>query len=284
MLDAKGAEQANLEDTDLLTLADHVFHGLVAGIGTGAHDDNDLLGIRGTHVIEQLVLTTDDLGELVHGGLNDGRSGVIVFIDGFTSLEVDIRILGGTANRGEVRAQAAGLMGCDRRVVDHGFHVVIGQFFDLLNFVTGAETIEEVQERHAGFQGGGLSDQGHVHDFLDIGRGQHGKTGLAAGHDVRMVAEDRQGLAGQRTSRDVKDRRDHLTGDLVHVGDHQQQALRGRKGCCQGTSSEGPVDRTGCTGLGLHFCDEGTVPQMLGWPLAVKASDISPMGELGVIG
>ena len=29
---------------------------------------------------------------------------------------------------------------------------------------------------------------------------------------------------------------------------------------------------------------EGTVPHMLGSPLAVLASDISPMGELGVIG
>ena len=46
-----------------------------------------------------------------------------------------------------------------------------------------------------------------------------------------------------------------LGRDLVHIGDHQQQALgRGVRGG-QGTGAQRAVDSTGGTGLGLHLDD-----------------------------
>jgi hypothetical protein len=50
-----------------------------------------------------------------------------------------------------------------------------------------------------------------------------GKTGLANGHDVLMVAEDRQGVGGDGPGGDMQDAGQQFTGHLVHVGDHQQK-------------------------------------------------------------
>ena len=44
-----------------------------------------------------------------------------------------------------------------------------------------------------------------------------------------------------------------LAGDLVHVGDHEQQALGSGEGGGQGACLEGAVNCTGRTGLGLHL-------------------------------
>ena len=44
-----------------------------------------------------------------------------------------------------------------------------------------------------------------------------------------------------------------LAGDLVHVGDHQQQALGGGVGGGQGAGGQRAVHRAGGAGLGLHL-------------------------------
>ena len=44
-----------------------------------------------------------------------------------------------------------------------------------------------------------------------------------------------------------------LGRDLVHVGDHQQQALGGGVGAGKSAGAQRAVDRAGGAGLGLHF-------------------------------
>ncbi len=66
--------------------------------------------------------------------------------------------------------------------------------------------------------------------FLDIAGGQQRKTGHAHTHHILMVAENGQSLRRQRACRDMDDGRGQLTGNFVHIGDHQQQAL----GCGEG--------------------------------------------------
>ncbi len=56
---------------------------------------------------------------------------------------------------------------------------------------------EEREETLGGMEEG--LDGGEIHDFLDVAFGQHAETGLAARHDVRVVAEDVQGLRGHGT-------------------------------------------------------------------------------------
>jgi hypothetical protein len=99
-----------------------------------------------------------------------------------------------------------------------------------------------------------------------------------------VVAEDRQPLGGQRPGRDVEHRRGQLTGDLVHVGDHQQQALGRREGRAERASLEGAVHRPGRATLALHLDDRGTVPQTLARPWLAHSSASSAIVEDGVIG
>ena len=115
------------------------------------------------------------------------------------------------------------------------------------------ETVEEVHEGNAALDGRQVRNGGQVHDFLRVGLGQHGEAGLTGGVNVAVVTEDVQGLGGDGTGRHVKDAGQLLGCDLVHVGDHQQQALGSGEGGGDGTGTKGTVHSTGSTGFGLHL-------------------------------
>ena len=100
-----------------------------------------------------------------------------------------------------------------------------------------------------------MGNDSQVVGFLDRSCAGHGITGGAAAHNVGVVAEDRQRLSGEGAGGNMEDGREHFAGDLVHVGDHQQQTLAGGKSSGQCTGAQAAVDRTGCTGFGLHFSD-----------------------------
>ncbi len=70
-----------------------------------------------------------------------------------------------------------------------------------------------------------------------------------------MVTEDRERLGRNRTGRNMKNRRGQLAGDLEHVRDHQQQALRCGKGGAQRTCLQCTVNSTGGAAFRLHFND-----------------------------
>ena len=110
------------------------------------------------------------------------------------------------------------------------------------------------------------------------------KAGLAAGHHVGVVAEDVQGLGGHGTGGHMEDAGQQLAGDLVHVGDHQQQALGGGIGGGQSARGQRAVNGTGGAGLRLHLdhLHGGAedvlltlftvVPKMFFWPWAAHWS------------
>ena len=81
------------------------------------------------------------------------------------------------------------------------------------------------------------------------------QPGRAGVHHVAVVAEDREGVRRDRPGRDVDDRRRQLAGDLEHVGDHQEQALRRRERRRQGTLLERAVEGARRARLGLHLDD-----------------------------
>ena len=117
----------------------------------------------------------------------------------------------------------------------------------------GAEAVEEVQERDTALDSGQVSHRGEVHNLLHGTGGQHSETGLAGAHHVGVVTEDGQSLGSQGTCGDVEDTGKKLTGNLVHIRDHQQEALGGGVGGGQGTSLQGTVHGTSGASLGLHF-------------------------------
>ena len=160
-------------------------------------------------------------------------------------------------------AAGLGVLGVQRLGTElgHGVHVAhflqifVVPLFDLLDLMGGTETVEEVHEGNAALDGGQVRHGGQVHDFLRVGLGQHGEAGLTGGVDVAVVAEDVQRLGGDGTGRHVKDAGELLSRDLVHVGDHQQQALAGREGGGDGAGTKGTVHRTGGAGFGFHLDD-----------------------------
>ena len=68
-----------------------------------------------------------------------------------------------------------------------------------------------------------------------------------------MVAEDRQGMGRHGARRHMEDRRRQFAGDLVHVGNHEEQALRGREGRGQRPGLQGAMHGAGGAALGLQL-------------------------------
>ena len=253
VLGGKRQAQPNLNDADLFAARLQRLHGLAHGVGRRAHDHDHPLGLGMTEVVEQPVVAAGQFAETVHGRLDNAGQRRVEGVDGFTTLEKHVRVLRGAANAGMVRVQGPGAMRPHRILVDHGAEMGILDQAQLVHLMGGAEAIEEMHERNTPRQRGRLGNQRQVMGFLHGGRSQLGEPGAAHRRDIGMIAEDRQTLGGQRPGRDMKHRRRQLAGDLVHVGDHEQQALRGREGRRQGAGLQRAMHRAGGAGLALHF-------------------------------
>ena len=255
MLHGEGAIQADLDQADLFAFAVHAVDGLLDGFAAGAHGDDDAIGVGRADVIEQVILAAGNLLDDLHLLFDDGGRGEIVLVGRFAVLEVNVGVLRGAALDRMLRIQRAGAEFFDLLEVDIGLDLVVIDRGDLLHFVRGAEAVEEVQERHAGFDGAQMGDKSHIHGFLHAVGGEHRETGLAAGHNVAVIAKDGQRVRGQRAGGNMEDAGKQFAGDLVHVGDHQQQALRSSVGRSERARDERAVHSARSAGFGLHLVD-----------------------------
>ena len=96
--------------------------------------------------------------------------------------------------------------------------------------------------------------------LLNTAREEHRPTGRSGGHDIAVIAKNREALRGEAAGRDVKYDRGQFARDLVHVRNHQQQTLTGGEGCTQRTGLQRTVQRASRATLRLHL-DHG-------WPRA----------------
>jgi hypothetical protein len=97
-----------------------------------------------------------------------------------------------------------------------------------------------------------------------------------------VVAEDRQRVRGHRARRDVEDGGRQFAGDLEHVGDHQQQALRRGEGGGQRPGLQRAVDRAGGAGLALHLDDLGNAKKLRCYLTAkISASGLAQVDSRG---
>ncbi len=244
-----------LDETDFGAVRVQVVDRLLDGAVDGTHGDDDVLGVLSTIVVEQVIVRADLLVDGLHVLLGDFDDVVISRVAGFACLEEDLGGLSGTSLVGMLRVQSLATEVGNGVPVDHLGEGVVVPDFDLLDLVGSTETVEEVHEGDFALDGGKVSDGAEVHAFLNGVRAKHGKTGLAAGHDVGVVTEDVQGVARDAAGGNVHDAGSLLTGDLVHVRDHQEKTLRSRVGGGQSTGSDGTVNGTGGTGFGLHLSD-----------------------------
>ena len=259
-LDRERTVQPDVEETDLLAGGDQGVDGLAHGTGARAHDDDDPLCVRGSVVVNEAVLAPGVPGELVHHLCHDPGHGVVVGVAGFAALEEDVGVLGGTARGWGVRGEPAQPVLQHQLVRKHGAHDVLADDVDLVDLVRGAEPVEEVHERDARTHRGGVGDECEVLRLLHRRRAEHRPAGHPGAHHVGVVAEDRQRVGGQGAGGDVDHARRQLARDLVHVGEHQEQALGRREGRAEGALLNRAVQRSGSTGLGLHLDHLGDRP------------------------
>ena len=266
--------QADLDETDLFAVGVEVVDDLLGHVADGAHRDDDAVGVGRAVVVEQLIVGAELGVDLIHVGLNDLGQRVIILVAGFTMLEEGIAVLVGAAHMGMLGIEGVLTEGLDGVHVAHLGEVLIIPDRDLLDLVAGAEAVEEVDEGDLAGQRREMGDGAEVHDLLHVALAEHGKAGLAAGHHVGMVTEDVQRVGGNGTRGNMEHAGELLGSDLVHIGDHQQQALRRRVGGRQSAGAEGAVHRAGRAGLGLHLDDlhagAEDVLQSVGAPLVNK--------------
>ena len=255
VLDGPRAVQADLHEADLLAVGVEVVDDLLEGVAEGAHADDHAVGVIGAVVVEEVIARAELLVDLVHVGLDHGGKRVVGLVAGLAVLEEDVAVLVGAAGVRVLRVEGVVAERLDGVHVEHVLEVVEVPDRDLLDLVRGAEAVEEVQERHLALDGREVGHRREVHDLLDVALGEHGEAGLAAGHDVGVVAEDVEGVGGHGTGGHVEDARKALAGDLVHVGDHEEQALRRRVGRREGAGAERAVDGARGARLGLHLDD-----------------------------
>ncbi len=247
------AVQAHLHQAHLLAVRVQVVHDLLHHVAERAHGHDHAVGVGRAVVVEQLVVRAELGVHLVHVVLDHGGQRIVDAVAGLAVLEEHVAVLMAAAHGGVLGVERVLAEGAHRVHVAHLGQVVVVPHGDLLHLVGGAEAVEEVDERHAALDGGEVRHGGQVHDLLHVRLGQHGEARLAAGHDVGVVAEDGERLRGHGARAHMEHARQLLGSHLVHVGDHEEQALRGRVGGGERAGGERTVDRARGTALGLHL-------------------------------
>ena len=245
----------DINETDLFTLCGEVIYGLLGSLGSRTHQDDDAFRVGGTVIIEEMILPAGELADLGHIFLRSFGDGIHLLVAGLAALEEDVGIHRGTAGSGMLRVQRVGAEGPQSIHVHQRPEILIVQCFDLLDLMRGTEAVEEVQERHTAVNSGQVCHGTQIHSLLGRGGCQQGEAGLTDAHDVAMVTEDTQRVNTECPGRDVEYAGEHFACDLIHIGNHQQQALRSCIGGGQGAGLQGAVDCTGSAALRLHLHD-----------------------------
>ena len=170
-------------------------------------------------------------------------------------LEEHVAVLVGAAHLGVLGVQSLGTELLDSLHVAHFLQVGVIPLLDLLVLVRSTEAVEEVQEGDLALDGCQMGNRGQIHDFLHAALDQHCEAGLAACHNVAVITEDVQGLGSNGTCRNIEHAGQLLSSDLVHIGDHQQQALRSGEGGGNSTCTQRAVHSACSACLRLHLDD-----------------------------
>ena len=245
--------QANLHQADLLALGVQVVDNFLGHVANAAHGNNHALGVGSAVVVEQVVIGAQLFVDLLHVLFNDCGQLVVSLVAGLAVLEEDVAIFMAAAHCGMLGVQSMGAEVANGVEVAHLGQVVVIPHGDLLHLMRSAEAVEEVEERNAALDGGKVGDGGKVHDLLHVALGEHGEAGLAAGHNVGVVAEDVQRVGRNGTGAHMENARQHFGRDFVHVRNHEEQALRSSVGRGERARCQRTVHGTGGAAFGLHL-------------------------------
>lgn len=280
----EGAIKSDFQKADFVSSCVEVVNGFFNGFRARTHDDDHAIRIGCAVVVDEVVFSSCERADFVHLRLNDCGDSVIVFVACFSVLEVDVGVLSRALLMRMLGVESA----CAELVhfleIDERLDFVVFDDVDFVNFVRGAETVEEVEERNAGFDCGKIGHESEVHNFLHAVCSEHSKTGLTACHNVRVIAEDVECVTRYASCGYVKHARKQFARNFVHVGDHEQQALACRERARQSTCRQRTVNRTCSACFGLHFGNFKNVAKRFFLPWPAQSSQFSAMGDDGVIG
>ena len=253
MLHGEGTVQVNLDHTDLFALCVQVVHNFFQSFANGAHCNHNAVSIGCAVVVEQLIVATGDLVNFVHVAFYDFGQSVVCGVACFAVLEEGVAVLNGGTDGGVFGGQCvvAELLHCVP--VQQLAQIFVVQNFDLLQFVRGAEAVEEVLEGDGALDCGQVRNSSHVHTFLNGCGCQLCPTGLAASHNVGVVTEDGNGVSTDGTCGNVHNAGEHGAADAEHRRYHQQQTLGCGVGGGERAGFQRAVHCTCCAGFSLHF-------------------------------
>ena len=250
VLAAEGAEEMYLHHSHLLSLLVQVVHRLLHG-GSGTHHNDHTISVLGSGVVEQVVLTTRDAGNLVHSRLHLIGSSIVEGLRHDAVLHVDILRLGNSTLVGVVGVQST-----LSEVVGSLVRIDLGDLLarntvDRVHLVRNSPSIEEVEEGNARRDGRQVRHQSQIVSLLHAVRRHDSPSRLAGSHHIRVLAQQRQSLLRHHTRRHVNNGRQQTSSNTVHVGDHQHHTLRGREGGSEQSTHQSSVKGTSSTSLRL---------------------------------
>ena len=248
-------KDADADQADLLAVRVHPVDRLPYRAARRPHRHDDPVRIRSAVIVEEPVLFPGDPVDFAHVPVDHRGKRLVVRVDGLPELKVDVRIDGRAAKVRVIRVQRVVPEGPDRVLVDERAEFVVFQHLDLLDFVGRPESVEEMEARDARADRRQVRNRREVHHVLDAVRGEDRKPRLACRHNVLMLAEDAPRVVRERSRAHVKDGRQQLSGDPVHVRDHEEEPLRRRVRRGVRAALERPVNDAGSPALGLHFHD-----------------------------
>ena len=244
-------------------------------LGAGAHEDDHALGLRDGRRSRR-----GGSGRPVRAAkrsitpCDDARAGGVEARCGLAGLEEGVRVLGGAAEDGTVGGQARG-RGARATASSSTIRPRRSSSVSSSIFATSCEVRKPSKKCRKGTR------DARVAAWATAARScaswtepedSSAKPGLAAGHDVGVVAEDREGVGGDGAGGHVHAEGGQLARDLVHVRDHQEQALRGGEGRGQGARLERAVDGPAAPPPTASPMTSGTAPQRFVRPCADHAS------------
>ena len=261
MLDAERTIEVDADHAVLLAVGVCVVNSLASSLRSRTHQDDDLLCILSTIVAEEFVLAACALADGGHVLLHDSGNGIVVAVAALAMSKECLGILGHTLCLRMLRREGAGTELAEGFLVDEVANVVLFKKLNLLILVRGAEAVEEVDEGNTSLESSKVSNGAEVHHFLHAAFCQHGKASLTASHHIAVVTKDTQRVSCKCTGRNMEDAGQQLACNLVHIGNHEQEALAGSEGACEGTSLQRTMNGTSCTAFALHFLNHYCVAE-----------------------
>ena len=167
---------------------------------------------------------------------------------------------------------------------DQRAQVVVGEHLDRVQLVRGAEPVEEVHERHPRRSVAAWATSARSWASCTDAEASSAKPVWRTAITSEWSPKIDSPCAASDARGHVQHRRGQLTGDLVHVRDHQQQALRGGERRRQRAALQRAVQRARRAALALHLHHRGHRAPDVGAPWLDHSSASSAIGEDGVIG